>query len=206
MSGSGKAMNCDAFKEGILADPSATFEGAGHAASCDSCAAFQAEVRALDTHILKALAIDVPDLVMPELPRVADDNVVSLPVSRRSRLPGWFAIAASIALAAVVGVRLLGPGADLTLAEEILAHIDHEPGALRVTDVAVTDDRFSAVVRPVTGTMERNIGLISYAQSCVINGREVPHLVIQGEKGPITLLLMPKEMIDSGTGDRGGRR
>jgi hypothetical protein len=32
--------------------------------------------------------------------------------------------------------------------------------------------------------------------SCKINGREVPHLVMQGEKGPITILLMPFEMVD----------
>jgi uncharacterized protein DUF3379 len=37
--------------------------------------------------------------------------------------------------------------------------------------------------------------LITYAQSCVINGREVPHLVIQGERGPITILLMPEEKV-----------
>ncbi len=32
--------------------------------------------------------------------------------------------------------------------------------------------------------------------SCKINGREVPHLVVQGEKGPVTILLMPHEMVD----------
>jgi len=37
--------------------------------------------------------------------------------------------------------------------------------------------------------------LITYAQTCVINGHEVPHLVIQGERGPVTILLMPEEMI-----------
>ena len=30
----------------------------------------------------------------------------------------------------------------------------------------------------------------------MINGRTVPHLVMQGEHGPITLLLMPDETID----------
>ncbi len=44
--------------------------------------------------------------------------------------------------------------------------------------------------------MKRNVGLVTYAQSCIINGKTIPHLVIQGEKGPITLLLMPEEMID----------
>ena len=32
-------------------------------------------------------------------------------------------------------------------------------------------------------------------KSCIINGKTIPHLVIQGKKGPITLLLMPDEMV-----------
>ncbi len=43
--------------------------------------------------------------------------------------------------------------------------------------------------------MDRGIGLISYAQTCVINGMKIPHLVLQGKKGPITLLLMPDEKV-----------
>jgi hypothetical protein len=45
--------------------------------------------------------------------------------------------------------------------------------------------------------MDHSAGLITYAQSCEIGGREVPHLVIQGERGPVTILLMPEEMVDS---------
>ena len=44
-------------------------------------------------------------------------------------------------------------------------------------------------------TMDHDAGLITYAQSCIINGRVVPHLVIQGERGPVTILLMPEEKI-----------
>jgi hypothetical protein len=87
------------------------------------------------------------------------------------------------------------PESDRLLAEIVLAHLDHEPWALKVTDVAVSDERFARVVNPSVRTMDRDIGLVSYAQSCIINGRTIPHLVIQGEKGPITLLLMPDEMV-----------
>ena len=38
---------------------------------------------------------------------------------------------------------------------------------------------------------------MTYARSCVINGKTVPHLVVQGESGPVTLLIMPDEKIDS---------
>jgi hypothetical protein len=197
MNASGTNMNCEDFKKAIAADPSATFEGAEHAAGCKDCAAFQAEMRTLDARIGKALAIDVPELTLPELPPIEDDNVVNLPFTRSRKAPRWLAIAASFALAAVIGMQFVGGPVEYpSLAAEIVAHLDHEPNALRVTDEAVSERRFSRVVNASVGTMDRNVGLITYAQSCVINGKTVPHLVMQGEEGPITLLLMPDEMID----------
>jgi hypothetical protein len=190
-------MNCEDFKQAIAADPTASFEGAEHAAGCTDCAVFQADMQALDARIGKALAIDVPELTMPELPPVEDDNVANLPFTRRGRAPAWLAIAASFALAAVIVTQYLGdPVVYESLADEIVAHLDHEPYALKVTDEAVSERRFSRVVNESVGTMDRNVGLITYAQSCVINGKTVPHLVMQGEAGPITLLLMPDEMVD----------
>ena len=198
MSVSGNKMNCDDYKEAIAAEPStSSSDVVGHVAACESCSAYQAEMQALDDRIARALAIDVPDLKIPDLPPIGDDNVSNLPFERKSRMTTWIAIAASFALAAIIGVQFIetGPVGDYSLADEILAHIDHEPGALRVTNVAVSDERFAKVVNPSVGTMDRNVGLISYAQSCVIHGKTIPHLVIQGEKGPITLLLMPEEMV-----------
>jgi len=203
MSASGKIMNCEDYREAIAADPSESFEnGPEHAAGCESCNAFKIEILALDEMIASALAIDVPELKMPELPTLGedDDKVVNLPFRRTAKLstPALLGIAASFALAAVIGLQFTGgggPGADQLLAAEVLAHLDHEPWALEVTNVAVSDKQFSKVVNQQIGTMDRNIGLVSYAQTCIINGMKIPHLVIQGEKGPITLLLMPDEMV-----------
>lgn len=197
-----KNMNCEDYKEAIAADPSASFEGgAEHVAACETCAAFKAEMQALDARIAKALAIDVPELELPELSEIEDDNVVNLPFKGKQKLstPTWIGIAATVVLAAFIGVRMidLDAGSGLSLSEEVLAHLDHEPQALKVTNVAVSDERFSSVVNSSVGTMDRNVGLVTYAQSCIINGKTIPHLVIQGQKGPITLLLMPEEMIDS---------
>ena len=44
-------------------------------------------------------------------------------------------------------------------------------------------------------TFDRGETLVTYAQPCVINGKDVPHLVIQGERGPVTILLMPHEEV-----------
>jgi len=187
-------MNCNEYREAIGADP-AFDGGAGHLAACEACQAYRTEMLTLNDRVARALAIDAPELVVPELPAVDTDKVVAL-ADRRIKPPVWFAVAATVVIAAFLGVRFVGNGPDYSsLADEVLAHLDHEPYALRVSDEPVSDRRLSSVVASDVAQMNHNAGLITYAQTCVINGREIPHLVIQGERGPVTILLMPDEMI-----------
>ncbi len=189
-------MNCEQYREAIAANPS--FDGgAGHLTECASCQAYRGEMQALDQTISRALALDVPQLQMPELPEIDTTNVAALS-SRRMTTPAWLAMAATVVLAAFIGIRFVSTGIEYeSLADEVLAHLDHEPAALRVTDVAITDDRLNSVVPGHVANMDHSAGLITYAQSCEIGGHEVPHLVIQGERGPVTILLMPEEMVDN---------
>jgi len=151
--------------------------------------------QALDLKIAKALQIDVPELKMPELPEIDSSGVTRLPTG--SMKPVWFAIAATVVLATSISVRMSSVFEDHdSLAEEVLAHISHEPGALRVTDVAIADDRLVRAVPASLATYERGAALITYAQPCEINGNMVPHLVIQGQYGPVTILLMPDERVE----------
>ncbi len=204
MNAAGTSMNCEQYREAIAADPSESFDGgAVHSAECSPCNALKAEMRALDERISAALKIDVPDLSMPEFPSVASEEKVVVLSSRRPirwTTPAWVGLAASVVLATVIGVRFTDThdshNIDGSLAEQVLAHLDFEPNSRRVTDVAVSDESLYSVVRPAIASMDRDLGLITYAMSCTINGREVPHLVMQGEKGPVTILLMPHEMID----------
>ena len=187
-------MNCEDYREAITIDPS--FDGAaGHLSECAACQSYRREMQALEQKIGLALALDVPQLQMPDLPEIETDNVVTL-ASRRFSPPAWFAMAATVVIAALLGVRLIGGGIEHeSLADEILAHLDGEPFALRVTDVAITDERLNAVVPADIARMDHSAGLITYAQTCPIGGNEVPHLVIQGERGPVTILLMPEEYV-----------
>jgi hypothetical protein len=166
----------------------------------------------LDELIGRALQFDVPELRMPELPERASESsagskIVSLPL-RRFSTPVWLGIAASLAVVAVLGIRALTNQVVYpSLSAEILAHLDHEPGALKVTAEAVSDRRLD---KALDGRAEINssAGLITYARTCVIDGHRVPHLVIQGEHGPVTVLLLADEMIDApitieGVGIRG---
>jgi hypothetical protein len=188
-------MNCEEYRKAIASDPS--FDGgAAHLSECQDCQRYRRQMLELEKAISAALSLDVPDLKLPELPDIDAGNVASLP-RRRWNPPTLLAMAATVVLAAFLGVRMFGiPGEPETLADQLLAHIDHEPNALRVTSEAVSDARLASVIPAEVAHMDHSAGLITYARSCPINGHEVPHLVIQGQRGPVTLLLMPNEKID----------
>jgi hypothetical protein len=188
-----KDMNCEEFRQAVATDPSFG-GGASHVVECAECSAYQAKMQALDVKIATAMELSTPDLKMPDLAEIDSSHVVTLPARRIA--PTWFAVAATVVLAAVVGVRMLGlDSVEESLAEQIIAHIDNEPYGLRVTNTPVLDTRLNDVVPDDVAKMDHGAGLITYAQSCKINGKDVPHLVIQGEHGPVTILLMPDEYV-----------
>ena len=172
----------------------------------------------LDPHfeakLKAAMELPVPELRMPELPEIETSNVLSLgqkqdekrreetghkaALGKRTVTPAWFAVAASVALVAIIGVRIFGTTPEYeSLTDEIVAHLDHEPYALRVTDKPVSDRRLARIVPSNIANLDHDAGLITYAQNCNINGNTVPHLVIQGKKGPVTVILLPEERVST---------
>ncbi len=189
-------MNCDEYRQLVTADP-ATEDGGEHLAACGDCQAFRQGAIEFDRRIERALSLSVPELRIPELPDVDTSNVTRLAPKRRFTAPAWLAIAATVTLAAFLGLQLGNEDvAEMTLADQILDHLDHEPGALVVSDKPVSDARLNRVVPARIANMDHSAGLITYAKTCRINGVEVPHLVIQGERGPVTILLMPGQAVD----------
>lgn len=195
-------MNCDEYKLAQAADP-AFAGGAEHLATCADCQRYCDELQVLNEKIALALQITVPELKIPQLPDVQAENVTVLTKQHPVARPVWFALAASVMLAVFIGVSLSGDGdPQPSVADQLLAHIDHEPYSLRGVK-PVSAERLARVVPASIATMDNEAGLITYAQSCEINGNTVPHLVIQGENGPITILLMPKEAISETTAVEG---
>ena len=188
-------MNCEEFRQAVTADPAAKDAGLGeHATACQDCRNYLGRVMDLDRELHAALAIEAPPLSMQNLSESAE--IVAMPRRASWARTGWIGLAASVAL---VAVFVLNRGEErlpgTSLAEQVIAHLDHEPASLVVTNVPVAEARFSAVARPALVEVDRDIGLVTYAASCIINGREVPHLVVQGENGPVTILLLPHESV-----------
>lgn len=195
MSQNENMMNCDDYKTAVSADPGFKDES-GHADSCASCHQYRNEILALNEKVAMAMELDVPPLTMPDLPVIDTEKVTSLVTRRRLSKVTLVALAATVVMCVFVGLRVTEMNAVYgTLGEQVLAHVDHERGALKVTSTPVSSRRLERAVPEGVATMNHDVGLITYAQSCVINGKTVPHLVIQGEHGPITILLMPDEKL-----------
>jgi hypothetical protein len=119
-------------------------------------------------------------------------------VPARSRWPAAVAIAATMVLAAGAwfGLRTESPSAGVSpLPPAIIAHINHEPRALAVTARTVPAAELEGVLQRGRASMSGPVGQVSYAKLCPFRGQMVAHFVVQGEHGPVTVLLLPDEHV-----------
>jgi Protein of unknown function (DUF3379) len=170
-------MNCEELRRLVGADPaSETSEIAAHAAACDECARYRRELRDFDKLLHRALMIDVA--ATPKRTRSAP------------RVTRWAAAAAAVIVGGL-GLWLSLP--KQSFAEQLVAHVGGEPKSLAVTDVAVDPAELNRVLEHSGVRLKPGVGTITYAMSCWFRGHYVPHLVVQGEQGAVTVLLLRDE-------------
>ena len=182
-------MDCLEFRRLAGADPqhpaAAMLE---HAAGCPRCTGYLRQTQELDRHILAALSVPVP-------PRHAGRATGSaVPGLDRRR---WYALAASIVAGVLVGSLLWVGGPRNSLAQDVLAHMDHEPEALVVTTSPADDAVLGRVLERGGIRLRPEVGTVSYANSCRFRGRTVPHLVVQTDGGPVTVMVLRNEPVDA---------
>ncbi len=217
-------MDFKEFEFSVLSEPNRdSDEIAAKAQSCPESRALKRKAALLEQQLVQALGVSVPDSLRAQVPDMAElearlqdasvdevvqssDNVVPLqkkaaPASRFA-VPAWIGLAACLAL--VVGLVVRQPevqtvvpglgGEDLIA--EVIEHLGPELSSMQPSDVSLSIERVSNVLEPAGARMVSTPGPISYAKSCVINGELIPHLVVQGENGPVTILVMPNQMVD----------
>jgi len=116
------------------------------------------------------------------------------PSAVRSR---WFAVAATFAVAAATAALLWIAVPRPSLAGDVVSHMAGEPAAWRVTDAAVTPTQLREVLLNTHMRVGADAGLVSYASSCEFRGHRVPHLVVQDESGPVTVMVLVHESVQT---------
>jgi len=182
-------MECLEFHRAAGADPGhLSVEAAAHRDACPTCAEFLRQTLVLDERILAALSVPVPEhgaaAVAP--------NVVAFPRIERRR---WIALAASIAGGVLIGSLLWVSAPRVSLAEDVVKHMAHEPGVMVMSSAPEDASRVERVMERGGIRLRSDAGMVSYAQTCRFRGEKVPHLVVQTDAGPVTVMVLRNEKV-----------
>jgi hypothetical protein len=114
----------------------------------------------------------------------------------------WPAVAAVALLAVGVTFGLLKNSAFIpggSLAGDVVAHINHEPRAISprpASDLRPVSNLEVTQVLQAAGADMSDIGpIVRYAKLCPFRGTMVAHFVVQGDGGPVTVMLLPEEQV-----------
>jgi len=154
-------------------------EVAQHIATCAACSKFRDETLAMEGRLKSALELPLHHFRESPL-KVA---------------PRRFALAASIVLALLVGggAWLFRP--QPVLAAEIVEHIRHESGSWGSRE-PVPPELLDAVLAKAGVRYNPRLP-VTYASPCPFRGHIVPHLVVQTDHGPVTVMLLSHEKVKS---------
>ena len=168
-----------------------------HAEQCAECAEFVRETRNLHQRLIAAMEVPVPASLQARLKNI--------PLAARSRslrklALGTFALAASILLG--VGVLQFGLPripAEPSLQQVVYEHILHEPQALTAVYPVKQAIVYSTLKQFGVELADAPFGEILHVTLCPIGDTHGLHLVVQGQRGPVTLLFMPSKSVNTRT-------
>jgi len=173
-------MDCTRYRQSMLADPNdADPLLREHRDGCPECNLYTERLLGFEARMEEALRLPVPARGAPRAP------------ARQ----GWLAMAASVLLAFLVGGTLWLSAPGRSLAADVVTHMKGEPDAWRRTDVPVASPALDIVLRDSHLRLAGTAGIVSYARSCGFRGHQVPHLVLQTDSGPVTVMVLVHERV-----------
>jgi len=196
-------IDCAHYRRAMLSNPhDSDLELRLHRDGCPECFRYTERLLRFESRFERALRVGAPQAVpaVVLLKKAADVRVgPQRPAVPHKRFPGvngaWLAMAASvlIVLTAVAGLWLASPAR--SLAADVVAHMAGEPQAWARTDVAVPPVELAEVLKNSHMRLRPDAPMVSYARSCAFRGRHVPHLVVQTDMGPITVMVLVHESV-----------
>lgn len=190
-------MNCIEFRRLYTAAPQHAPPAAlAHREQCAACAAYAQRLQAFEPTLKNAVETAPPDgLAARILLRQAMHE------SRQRRQRRWYAVAAGLVLVVGLTVSIWLPSTPtLSLEQTVLHHIHNELHHLHDRK-AVPSTQLSALLATIGTRLTapaadpQPLGTVHYAGLCDMRRGRGAHLVVQGERGPVTLLVMPGEAI-----------
>jgi Protein of unknown function (DUF3379) len=174
-------VHCEEFRVAVGAEPTTMrTDIAAHAGLCAQCAAYQLRLQSLDRAIKAALHTRV------------DAFGRSIRPWSSARRTAW-SVAAGMLLSVAFGVGIWLSGTRSSFADQLVAHAQGEPTALVHTLDVVPDAEVADLLQREGLRLRPGVLRVSYARGCEFHGYFAPHLVVQSDHGPVTVLVLPHE-------------
>ena len=172
-------MKCHEVQTLLGAEPqSRQAEMLEHVNTCAECSDYREQMLRMDDLIRRALTVPV------EVP------VKAQPI-RTPRFGGWQIAASLLASIALAGSLWIATTQN-SLAEQLIKHAEHESFALVRTDQRIDAEDVEAVLSQ-SGIHLKDQAEVSFAETCDLGRHRVPHLVVQTDEGPVTVLILAHE-------------
>ncbi len=182
-------MDHEQYRSAIMADPrDPDPDVREHRENCPECRAFGESLQRFESRLERALKVEIPT------------RAAVLPFERKAGTGAYrpwrrFAIAASLVLGlGLAGVLWLALPQS-SLAADVVAHVQAEPESWQHPDAAITGPALDAVLKDSKLHLNSEAGTVSYASSCFFRNHFVPHLVVQTESGPVTVMVLVHESV-----------
>jgi len=183
----------------MLAEPSNDdAELRRHLATCPECTRYAEQLRRFEGRLDRALRVEMNPPLLEH--RVVTPLRAARPRGARPWDPPhrrWLAAAASVLLGTAIAVSLWLAAPGRSLAADVVQHMAEEPNAWARTEIPVPEPRLDQVLIDSHVRFRLSAGLVSYANSCLFRGHRVPHLVVQTDSGPVTVMVLTHEALRS---------
>ena len=182
-------MNCEDFRRCLLQDPSCTDAAfLQHRDRCASCRKEWQQAQSFE-QMLRGV------IMQPQTPT---PEIRMQPSRRRLWQRTWVRLASVLLLlvGSVGGYNLVRHMfSQESLAELVTHHVQSEPGLLQQTRL-LDEMSVAAAFASMGFELRASLNAVTAVSPCWIRKGRGVHMVVQGEKGAVTLLLMPGEYVD----------
>ena len=148
-------------------------------------------MRKVNKTLVEALRVDVPENLASRI--ILRQSLQKSEVPSKYK-PRRYAIAASLLLTLGLAGGLYTIISTAPFHRAVMAHLDGEWDLL-VQRQDVSDQKLMSVLDSVGGELKGDIGKIKHASLCDFSEYGGAHLVLEGRKGPVVVLLLPKKDI-----------
>jgi len=185
-------MKCEQFRKKLLEDPGnedANFHA--HRQVCPSCEKAYQDAMLFEKQLSGAFADTGLDRKLP-------DAILNNVRRYRKTSRRLFSIAASLMLLTMAGAASFHLYQIRSLNDFVLSHIEHEIEQLNNTQI-VSHSRLERFVSQFDVPDLPDLSVLpamTYVEKCWMRTGYGLHLIVQGQKGPVTVLFMPNESVE----------